>query len=231
VPGSLVLSASSKRAFDRLTADASRIFGDRLDAVIAYSATNGLVFVRGLTHEDIVACGALVETWHREGLATPLFMSLDEFRRSLDAFPLEYQAILDRHLVLAGRSPFDGVTIHADDLRRACETEARGHLIHLRQGWLEAGGHSGDVADLIVRSIPAWRALLGSVMRLHGLPATDNDLSQFAARELGIPTDVSLVLFALETRPELAGQAVDHFREYVSASERLWSVVDTWRSR
>jgi hypothetical protein len=46
-------------------------------------------------------------------------MTPDEFRRSLDAFPLEYQAIIDRHVVLAGRSPFSEAEISPADLRRA----------------------------------------------------------------------------------------------------------------
>ena len=54
------------------------------------------------TADDLDACATLVERVAPRRLAPPLVMTPDEFRRSLDAFPLEYQAILDRHVVIAG---------------------------------------------------------------------------------------------------------------------------------
>ena len=38
--------------------------------------------------------------WQREGIATPLLLPEAEFRRSLDAFPLEYAEILRAHDVI-----------------------------------------------------------------------------------------------------------------------------------
>ena len=58
-------------------------------------------------------------------------------RESLDAFPLEFGAILADHAVVSGASPFDGLTVDAADLRRACEVQARSHLLHLREGYIE----------------------------------------------------------------------------------------------
>ena len=36
-------------------------------------------------------------------------------------------------------------------LRAACEVQAKSHLIHLRQGWIENVGHDDRLAALIVR--------------------------------------------------------------------------------
>jgi hypothetical protein len=226
------LSAASARAFDRLGADLARVFGSRLEAVIAYGRSRALVFVSALHADDLDACSALVESWHAEGLATPLLMTAEEFRRSLDAFPLEYQAILDRHQVVVGRDPFAGVRIAPDDLRRACETEARGHVIHLRQGWLEAAGHDHDIAELMARSASPWRALLTNVARLHGhRPETDADLAAFAAKELATPDDLTRAVLALDGDSDGAPDVAERFSEYLAASEKLWQFVDAWRSR
>ena len=61
---------------------------------------------------------------------------------------------------MAGHDPFAGLRIDAADLRHACEVKARGHLLHLREGYLEAHGRSDAVAELIGDSAPALAALL-----------------------------------------------------------------------
>src|SRR5262245_14003468 len=117
----LALPATSLRAFQRLAADLGRIFGPRFVALVAYSHTARLAFTETLADDDLEACGAMVQAWRHDGLATPLLLTPGEFRRSLDAFPLEYQAILDRHAIIAGRFPFDGCRVGDVDLRRAVE--------------------------------------------------------------------------------------------------------------
>src|SRR5205814_1580625 len=112
---------------------------------------------------DLEALGPLVGQWRREGLDTPLVMTPEEFRRSLDAFPLEFQAILDRHVVIAGHAPFDGVAIDPSDLRRAVEIQARSFLIHVRQGWLQGASDHDELDELLRRSAQPLRALLSSL--------------------------------------------------------------------
>ena len=228
----LVLPDPARKAFDRLIADARRVFGDRFVALVAYEPAASLVFAASITTGDLEALGALAETWHRDGLRTPLVMTPAEFRRSLDVFPLEYQAILDRHLVLAGGSPFTDASIAAADLRRACEVQAKAQLIHLRQGWLESAGHSDDLAEVIERSAGPLRVLLANVARLNGTPADDPDgLARIAHQLIDMPADLVRALLALESAPERSHALVPRLPEYLAALERLWAFIDTWRSR
>jgi hypothetical protein len=94
-----------------------------------------------------------------------------EVRSLADAFPFEFGAILAAHVVVSGTDPFAGLRVNAADLRRASEIQARSHLLHLREGYLETHGRSDAVADLIVRSAPSLAALVTSVARLHGIVA------------------------------------------------------------
>jgi hypothetical protein len=232
VKAPLTLSATSSRAFNRLAADLSRVFGARFVALVAYGPAASVGFTETLTSDDLEACSALVETWHRETLATPLLVTPDEFRRSLDAFPLEYQAILDRHVLIAGRSPFAGCLVDRDDLRRGCEIQARGHLIHLRQGWMEAGAHPHELADLVARSAAPLRVLLTHVASLQGAPGDSvEDLAAFAEREAGMPGAVVRAVLALEHAPDHAPDAARLLPEYLTAAGRLWSFVDAWNPR
>ena len=120
--------------------------------------------------DDLRACAARTPNWHRAGAATPLLLTRDEFARSLDAFPIEYGEILDTHHVLFGHDPFDGLTIHTDDLRRACEVQVKSHLLHLREDYIECGARR--------RKSPAWSrvgagvsAVLRHLARLDDRPA------------------------------------------------------------
>src|SRR5439155_11543442 len=105
------------------------------------------------------ACAKAAAKWHDAGLATPLLLTAGEFERSLDAFPLEFGAIIADHRVVAGRDPFQGLASDPTDLRRACEVQARSHLLHLRHGFVETNGSGDAVAVLIVQSAAPFAAL------------------------------------------------------------------------
>jgi hypothetical protein len=226
-----VLSAAQQRAFDHLAQDFQRVFAERFVALVAYGHGAGLAFTTTLTFKDLEACSVLTDTWHRQGLATPLVMTPEEFTRSLDCFPLEYQSILDAHVVIAGVPPFAGVMVATDDLRRGCEAQAKGHLIHLRQACLESGGHAKGLRAKLVASAAPLRALLSSVARLAGAAPADNAaLSAFAAETVGMPRELVERILRLESDPSEAAQVARLFAEYLSAAERLWMFIDTWHA-
>jgi hypothetical protein len=231
VPSTLTLPAAARRAFDRLAADLSRVLGDRFVALVATGPASSVAFATTLRAGDFEAFGAIDETWHRDELETPLLMTADEFRRSLDAFPLEYQALLDHHVVIAGRPPLDGVRIDVSHLRRACEAQAKGHLIHLRQGWVEASGHTSRLARLIGQSAASLRVALTNVARLSEARGADAAGAALRGAALaGLDTSLVSSVLAVEEDPELARQLVPRLPEYLAAAEQLWAFVDGWQT-
>ena len=139
---------SWRHAAAALVADLRRIFADRLRSVVAYGrriedAGEGpltcLALVDSLTLGDLEACAARASAWGRHGLATPLILPAEEFRRSLDAFPLEYGEIIRAHERVFGGDPFENAAVGREDLRRACEAQVKSHLVHLREGFIEVG--------------------------------------------------------------------------------------------
>jgi hypothetical protein len=228
-------SVRSRGEGDHLVESLRNIFGHRLLSVIAYGLDTGealscLALVHSLTIADLEACAEHAHTWKRHAIATPLILPEDEFRRSLDAFPLEYAEIIRAHTVLFGSNPFDGVVIATGDLRRACETQIKSHLVHLREGFIEAGGNPRAIADLVIASAPAFGALLRNVARLNGSTATDRaTATRDGARAAQLADGVVTDILALEQPSGLKPtDAARLYPDYLAAVERLAHYVDGW---
>jgi hypothetical protein len=205
-----------------LVQDLTTIFKTRLRAVASYGASvrtdtepiTTLALVDHLTGDDLRRCASRAQAWHNTGIATPLLLGEREFARSLDAFPFEFGAILDDYAVVAGSDPFTGLRVAAADLRRACEVQARSHLLHLREGFIETRGRDDAIASLIVRSAAPLAALLRNLARLPGVSPADSVLARVVQLEHGA------ILPASEAAPL--------FPDYLRALEQLVNTIDTW---
>lgn len=220
-----------------LERDLRDIFKERLLSLVMYEAVGDdridtLAAVDHLSADDLRACAAAVAAWHEAGLATPLVLAANEFGRSLDAFPIEFGAILMRHVVVAGSNPFDGLAVDPAQLRQACEIQARSHLLHLREGFIETRGRSDAVADLVRRSGPALAGLLRSIARLQGGDGAElGSLCAALERDLGAAGGTLDRAAKLSAGSQLTGdEAKRLFPDYLAAVERLTAYVDKWRS-
>lgn len=221
-------------ALQTLDRDLREIFGSRLQSLVHYGARahkaanhhdkghhgqhepavlHTLAVVDTVAAADLLACAKRVTAWHDDGMATPLILPASELARSLDVFPFELSAILADHVIVSGRNPFEGLRVEPNDLRWACEVQARGHLLHLREGYVEARGRDDALAVLIVRSAAAWQSLLDNMARLENKPAAADEVT----RLVGVK-EIS------------NAEAARIFPAYLSAVEQLTKHVDTWGS-
>lgn len=230
------LQAQDRSALEGLADDLRRVFGARLHSVAAYGLAerqagaplNALALVERITFDDLAACAPLAAAWRRRGLNVPLILEREEFRRTLDVFPLEYGDIIARHVVVAGSEPFDGAAVPREDTRRAIELSAKSHLIHLREGYLESQGDPETIARLIAASAAAFRVLLTHIARFGGEP--DDDLPAAAERQMGVPASVVRdVLSAGAGARSSIADPTELLARYISAAERIWEFVDAWR--
>ena len=203
----------AKMTLEELVAQLRAAFGAELRSVVLYgSAASGehipqrsdynvLVLVDALDVARLDAVAAVVRAWSEAGNPPPFTLTTEEWRRSADIFPMEYSDIQERHRVLYGDSPFDGVRVAPADLRRQLESEAMGKLLHLRQGVLAAGGDGKRQLELLEASKSTIMVLFRATMRLHGQtpPADTVEL----CREVG-----RLASFD----PEPFGRVVRHVR-------------------
>lgn len=241
---SQALPASLASPLARLLSDLQEVFGARLVALVAHGprvrhrdAAEGplpsiatLALVRGLEYRDLSACATRAADWRKAGLGVPLMLEPGEFERSLDAFPVEYGDIVAHHLVVFGADPFAGISVRDEDLRRALETWSKGHLIHLREGFVESGGDARRVASLIVASAPAFSGLLSQVARLRGVEtATADALARATEGIAGLPPQVVSQVLALEARPAIDGDtAMTLYPAYLDATAALARFLDGW---
>jgi hypothetical protein len=210
-----------------LDTDLRAIFAGRLRSLAVYGAggsndipLNTLAVVETLTAADLRRCAERVPMWHGQGLATPLFLEAHEFSRSLDAFPFEFGAILADHVVVSGVNPFEGLAVDPADLRRACEVQARSHLLHLREGFLETRGRADLIATLVVRSAAPLAALLAHVSTLAQVSALPQ-----------APDAAGVLARVVELAPAgtiSSDEAQRLFPDYLDAVDRLVTDLDTW---
>ena len=188
--------------------------------------------IDGLTAEDLQACAQYLRRWIRTHIATPLIVPAHEFMRSLDTFPLEYGEIIRAHELVYGDDPFSAATIASEDLRRACEQQAKSHLLHLREAFIESGGRPTDVAELVTSSAPAFTLLLRNVARLNSVTMSDRgEVTRAGARAVGIPEELVADMLNLERHTGIPATDPSRlFPEYLAAVEQLARAVDGWRA-
>lgn len=232
---------SWRHAAQRVATELSAVFGSRLRSVVAYGAhldgqtdapVNCLALVDSLSIADLDGCASRWAGWRRGGIATPLILPVDEFRQSLDAFPLEYGEILRAHHTVFGQDILGDVTIAPADLRRACEAQVKSHVLHLRESYVETGGQPTAIADLVKASAPAFGALLRNVARLSGVNSSSRmDAALEGARIAGLPERLVGDVLSLE-RPASIPQSdpARLFPVYLAAVEQLARAVDIWRA-
>ena len=193
---------------ETLAAQLADIFGPRLKMVAAFGAgPQTCAIVDTLTVDDLGRCAASSAAWKRAGLDVPLLIVHRELARALDAFPLEFSEIIATRRLIAGTDLFEPLAVAAEDLRRACEVQARGHLVHLREGYIEASGDDGPVERLVSASALPFRALLANVARLDG-------------------STVDELMRKLDLSYQTKG-----FTDALRAAERLVEYVDRWSKK
>jgi hypothetical protein len=230
---------------DELVAQLQKVYGAQLRTVVLYGSAaagehipkrsdyNVLVIVDELTMQHMRAGAAVARAWGEKGNPPPLTLTLAEWRGSADIFPMEYADILERHRVLYGVAPFDGITVDREHLRLQLEHEAMGKLLKLRQGVLASGGDEKQQIELLAASLSTIMVIFRAVERLHGAsPPTDYDrLSRDVAARVGFDVEP----FARVVRHVRGGEKIGSsdvstvLTGYVGGVQRLVAYLDKYQ--
>jgi hypothetical protein len=172
----------ARMTLDQLVDQLRQMHGEKLRCVVLYGSAaaseatspqadqNVLVLVDDINPVQLEALGATTRAWLEAGNPPPLELTMDEWRRSADIFPMEYADILERHRVLHGALP-PGVAVSRLDLRRQTEFEAMGKVLRLRQGIMHAGTDAKRQTELLRASHSTLMVIFRAVVRCVGEPA------------------------------------------------------------
>jgi hypothetical protein len=231
-------------AVQQLVGDLRIVFQERLESVVLYGASGHLpgslaggprdvaytlAVVESLLVGDLRACAGYARAWRARKVATPLLLTPRMLRRSLDVFPLELAEILATHRVLLGPDPLAGLAVGREDIRRACEVHARGHALHLCEGFIESGADPKRLARIVVDSAIPLASLLAGFSRLDGgTEAPAAFLDGLAARAGFDAAVLRAVEDAGRSGTMSAADAEAYFPGYIDAVERLVTYIDEW---
>jgi predicted nucleotidyltransferase len=162
-------------------------YGDGLRCVALYgsaargdntkrSDVNVLVVVWSLPMDLLKRESPIARAWRDAGNPAPLTLTLNEWHRCADIYPMEYADILQYHRVLFGTLPLDGVRVDREHLRLQLESEAMGKLLRLRHLILLAGDDLKQQLSLLESSLSTMLTLFRAYARLHeATPPVDSE--------------------------------------------------------
>ena len=181
--------------FEEITADFKGIFEDDLISIILYGSgarpdfqpgRSDINFLIVLSRKGIDGLLRAVEAaakWKKRGVATPLFMTREDMRSSLDSFPVEFLNMKWQHVRVHGEDVLEGLVFPSEPLRLQIEREFKAKILHLRKGLMETEGREKPLRQLIRASLTAFAALFEAMLHLKNIevPKTRRGIFQAAA--------------------------------------------------
>jgi hypothetical protein len=227
---------------DELVNQLKLAYGASLRSVVLYGSAvagehiakksdyNVLVVSDTITLEQLGLASAVAVAWARDGNPPPMTFTSAEWKSSADIFPMEYADILERHKVLFGTPPFDGISVSRGDLRLQLEHEATGKLLQMRQGIMAAGGDQKKQITLLEDSLSTLMVIFRGVARLNGeTPSQDYEqLTMSVSERAGFAAEpfIKVVRHVRKAETLAREDAVSILEGYLAGMERIVGYID-----
>lgn len=220
------------------------LLGSNLKAVFLYgsivsgefsASKSNLNFLIVLDKLDPLTISRLTERsgrWTKKFKIEPLFFTKKEILESLEAFPIEFLDIKDKHILIFGDNIFRKIKIMPRDLRMQCEKELRGKLILLRQGYLR---NKRNARALLAQSAGSIIVLLRSMLRLkkEKIPLKREEVIKLACEEFELDDQPFLKALEIKYKPIVWPSKELHFtfQNYVEELKKLVNKVNSIKVR
>jgi len=190
--------------FDNFVSDFKIAYGEQLVSIILYGSgargeyvkkRSDINFLILLTEEGIKNLRdslLLIPKWQKRKVSTPLFLTKDYIKSSLDSYPIEFLDMKHNHTLVYGEDVLEELKIEKKHLRLQCEREIKGKLLHLREEFLDTRGNKHLISALISRSIPAFATLFEALLYLQDeeIPKQRQKTFSKAAAVFGFDNDI-----------------------------------------
>jgi hypothetical protein len=168
--------------------------------------------------------------YRKQKVASPLIMTPEYIRNSVDVFPIEFLNIKLIHETVYGEDIFGDIEIHPSDLRHQCERELKVKLIGLRQGYISSMGDTRTITEGLTGSITGYIPLFRGIITLFGKtpPALNRDVLDALGDVAGVDCGVfERVLIGKREGLKLGIEDLNRmFEQYYAATEQLGRVVN-----
>jgi predicted nucleotidyltransferase len=228
----------------RLVADDYRKgFGEDLLSVILYGSSvtkeydpkksdlNFLIVLSEAGIERLHLAHELVAKWRKKKVSTPLFLTKDYMKFSLDTFPIEFLNIKRNYQVIVGEDVLEGMFFKKDFVRLQCERELKGKLLLLRQRYVETRGKSKVLSELISASLPTFIFVFKGLLYLLGkeIPETKSETVSTLSTELNLDGELFASMLQSEagTLTSSREEIDDLFKRYLKEIRRLALLMDS----
>jgi predicted nucleotidyltransferase len=141
------------------------------------------------------------------GRVEAMILKRDNLARAADVFPLLYDDLRQRHVVLSGRDVFAGLAVADTHRRLRIEQELREARIRMRRAVVDALGSESEITGAVARKVKQVRSPLHALLCLKGKECDDRLEAVLAAagREYGLDTSP---LTRVREQPEAAHTAL-----------------------
>ncbi len=237
----LNLSENIKNTTDKFLIDVQEALGEDLKSVILYGNAargemekvpfiNFLVVINDNTPSKLALCAKFVKKWQKKLITIPLFLEPEYIHDSLDTFPLEFMNMSSAYHVVYGEDVVGGLDFKASNVRKQCERELKGNLLHLRAEYLNLISDKKGLVDLVKRSLNTFRSVFTGVLFLKNIeiPEETDTLFSNVAEEFELDSSLFKKLRAIANK-EIKVDETDTdklFDFYVEELDKLSNAID-----
>ncbi|MCD6087302.1 MAG: hypothetical protein J7K11_04995 [Candidatus Hydrothermae bacterium] len=224
------------------TKDIKKLYGKKLVSIFLYGSAAGEDYIPGKSDINFLVVLEEINVgdldlylkkrskWERKKVVTPLFLTEDYIRRSLDVFPIEFLDLKEKHVTLYGKDLLAELTIDPANLRLQIESEIKGKLLRLRQSYMELEGKPKKVKKLLDIALSSLTPAFRNLLRLVGeeVPLSKPEILEKIARRFALDPDLFGRWWRLKTGEMKASAAEIRklFGDIHEEIEKLMDIVD-----
>ncbi len=219
VPGLDALPEAARPPLLALKEGLERAVGANLSALVVYGSAVRGGWAPGESDIDVIVVLNDTSLPQLRAIANPLMAARYGWRveamilkrgaihRAADVFPLLYDDVRGRHVLLAGSDPFAGLEIKDSHRRLRIEQELRETRIRMRRAVVDALGSESAIAGAVARKLKQIRGPLHALLGLKGVACDDRLEAVLAAAGKAWGIDCA-PLARLASEPEAAHTAL-----------------------
>jgi hypothetical protein len=194
------------------------------------SRVNLAVIARALPADTLDAVAAALPRLRSAARFEPLFLTRDQIQMSLDAFPIEWLEMKERHLLLEGQEVLAAMEVPRTYLRLQLEHELRGKHIQLRQAYIHFARDPRELRRLLEVAASSFAALFRTLVRLRGEepPPESQRVVERVAELYGLDAQglASAHHVRHASRRHKSAEIMPLYRRFLAEVDRLIAAID-----